>query len=148
MAEIPVGGDEDGRVSLENVSPYLRGSDGTKFDPVAVTRLGGTLPWDTQRDQTLCGESIVDDSGDMNVRMVMEGVMTASDLADLFALRFNNDAVDLNWAGRSATGIKNVTFDQLKFDRTDEDDVVDVDDNTEPLYSFQLQSKETEEGSS
>jgi len=124
--------------------PKLRDSEtGITFDPLVVTNLSGILPWDLERDKTLCGENIVDTDGDLNARMTIEGYCLLSQLGELFQLRNNSSEVRLLWSGAEETGISSVSFDQLRFDRTAEEDLGEAADQiTEPIFSFQLQSKE------
>lgn len=139
----PDSGGEPTTDSLAGISPYLSASEeNITFKPAIVTRFGGTLPWNTQRDQTLCGESIVNQNGDLNARITMEGFITLDQLGDLFALRNSSSEVKVRWEGVDATGINSVTFDQLKWDRRDEEDLADYNGQAAPQYSFQLQSKE------
>lgn len=114
------------------------------FVPLVVTRLGGTLPWNTNSTQLQCGTTVTDNSGDMNIRLVYECVCTHSQFKTLQEMRQEPAAVRL--VSQSYTG--KVTYDELKFDRVADSNgaVIAGDENTnEPIYTIQLQSKEDNE---
>ncbi len=117
---------------------------GREFDPIAVTRLGGTLPFETDSMQLQCGETITENGGDMNIRLVMECVCTYGELEKLQQMRSNPDNIKL--VSNSYTGP--ATFDELKFDRIPDANGAVVRGegvSNEPLYTVQLQSKEDSE---
>jgi len=115
-----------------------------EFTPNVVTRLGGTLPWDTQSTQLQCGETVTDANGDMNIRLVYHCVATQTEFETLLKMR--NAPQTIRLVSAAYTGP--VTFDELKFDRiTDENGTVVRGEglNEEPKYTIQLQSKEESE---
>lgn len=123
-------------------SRYVR----REFEPLVVTRLGGTLAWDTDSTQLQCGETVTDSNGDMNLRMVYHCICTQTQFAELQLMRQNPEAVKL--VSRAYTGP--ATFDELKFDRiADANGAIVRGEGTtrEPLYEIQLQSKEDESDS-
>lgn len=114
-----------------------------EVDPIAVTRLGGTLPWDTESMQLQCGETVTSSNGDHNVRLVMECVVKKSQFEKLNLMRNNPEEVKL--VSSAYTGP--VTFDELKFDRIpDANGAITPGDGEdwEPRFTIQLQSKETD----
>jgi hypothetical protein len=115
-----------------------------EFTPNVVTRLGGTLPWDTKSTQLQCGETVTDANGDMNFRLVYHCVATQTEFETLLEMR--NAPQTIRLVSAAYTGP--VTFDELKFDRvTDENGTVVRGEglNEEPKYTIQLQSKEESE---
>lgn len=115
-----------------------------EVEPLVVTRLGGTLPWDTESTQLQCGETVTDAGGDLNIRLVYHAIITHTDFKRLSRMRSNPTEVKL--VSRAYTGP--VTFDQLKFDRIpDANGAVTRDDGeiSDPLYEIQLQSKENDD---
>lgn len=115
-----------------------------EVDPIVVTRLGGTLPFDTDSKNLQCGETITRRNGDMNIRLVMEGVVTETQREKLIEMRSNPSSVKLI----SAAYTGRATFDQLSWDR-----IADANgaksrthgEIVEPLHTFQLQSKQNDE---
>jgi hypothetical protein len=119
-----------------NVDPVPR----IEFEPIAVTRLGGTLPWETNSTQLQCGTTVTDTNGDQNIRLVYHAVCTKTQFERLQRMRGNPQQVKLISPAYSGP----VTFDQLKFDRVTDANGVIVDGQyqDEPVYEIQLQSKE------
>lgn len=124
--------DIDGDDELETVR---------ELEPLVVTRLGGTLPFDTDSVQLQCGGTAVSGNSDKNTRLVMEAVITDTQRKKLWKMREHPDNIKLvsnGYTGRAP-------FDELKWDRIEDangavtpDGVID-----EPLYKIQLQSKES-----
>jgi hypothetical protein len=100
------------------------------------------LPWERDANQTACGQTIQRQNGDLDWRIVFRGVVTLSQLDSLRDLRSNSGEVETRTA---AFGVKIVTFDELRVTRADEESVGNVDGTVEPLYAFQLQTKELED---
>lgn len=114
-----------------------------EVEPIAVTRLGGTLPWDTDSMQLQCGRTVTSSNGDMNIRLVMECIVDQAQFKKIKLMRASPDEIKL--VGRAYTG--SVTFDELKFDRIpDANGSVKVKGGKdyEPRYKVMLQSKEDE----
>lgn len=111
-----------------------------EFEPIAVTRLGGTLPWETNSTQLQCGTTVTDTNGDQNIRLVYHAVCTKSQFERLQQMRSNPRQVKLISPAYSGP----VTFDQLKFDRVTDANgiIVDGQYRNEPVYEIQLQTKE------
>lgn len=155
------GGDADEDVGLDQLVPKLvqerevdvaatpaqgEVTERREFEPVVVTRLGGTLPWDTQSEQLQCGETVTDTTGDMNLRVVYHCVATHDQFKTLQTMRTNPEGITL--VSRAYTGP--VTFDELKFDRIPDANGAVLrgqGSTTEPLYEIQLQSKESDDDS-
>jgi len=117
--------------------------DRLEIDPISVTRLGGTLPWVTESMQLQCGETVVGNNGDNNLRLVMEMIITDSQFVTLQQMRNNSSVVKL--ISRSYTGP--VTFDEMKFERIPDSNgaiIEDVGETYEPQYKIHLQTKESE----
>jgi hypothetical protein len=135
-------GSTGGGVSTD-ISPKLK-QGSTELEPVATTRLGGTLPWDRDSVQLQCGETVSSTNGDLNLRLNMEAVVTKTQLEKLNSMRANPTNVFI--VSDAYTG--RVTFDEFKFDRvTDANSVTfpdRVSDDT-PMYTIQLQSKEEDD---
>jgi len=114
-----------------------------EFRPITVTRLGGTLPWQTDSIQLDCGETVTETNGDLNIRLVYECVCTKSQFEQLQQMRENPQAVRLV----SAVYNGPVSFDQLKFDRVPDANgaILRSGETNEPIYEVQLQSKERED---
>lgn len=119
----------------------IDGEQRVEFDPLAVTRLGGTLAFETEGMQLHCGETVTESNGDQNIRLNFECVATQGQFNDLQQMRSNPEQVKL--VSRAYSGP--ATFDQLKFDRVpDANGVVvpGVGTINDPVYTIQLQSKE------
>lgn len=137
----------------QQVSPKLtqtvRNDDGEvieqrEVEPIATTRLGGTLPWETESFQLQCGETVTSNNGDMNIRLAMEAVLTHTQFKKLSRMRAN--PADVILVSRAYDGP--VTFDEMKFERVPDDNggITAGDENgDEPRYTVQLQSKETDD---
>jgi hypothetical protein len=125
------------------VSPKLVQGE-RELEPIVVTRLGGTLPWDTDTAQLYGGDTLTDSSGDKSNRLVYKAVVTKTQFETLAAMR--QAATELRLVSAAYTGL--VTFDELKFDRiTDANGAIIKGSGStdEPLYEIQLQSKENNE---
>lgn len=131
--------------NLGYVEPALKAGD-VRFQPAVTTRISGTLPWNLERDQSLAGESYIAQNGDMNLRVVIEGICFKSQLDSLFELREQAEEVRVITDMTDAAGVTTVSFDQLKVDRKAENSrgsfTYQGREVTEPLFSFQIQSKE------
>jgi len=127
---------------LHDIVPKLVGDD-VEFEPDVVTRLGGTIPLDTQSKQLQCGETVVDNSGDFNARIVYRCEATHSEFKKLEWMLASPSQIKLVSPAYSGY----VTFDELTFDRITESNarVDQSGENTEPMYKIQLQSKEESE---
>lgn len=123
--------EEDGEIDIRR-----------EFNPLVVTRLGGTLAFETETTQLQCGETITDNNGDQNIRLVMGCVATHSQFKELQRMRSSPDTIKL--VSRAYTGP--ATFDEMKFDRVpDSNGSIDAEggESNEPHYTIQLQSKES-----
>lgn len=112
-----------------------------KIEPPVVTRFGGTLPFDTNSTQLQCGETVTDESGDMNNRLNMEMELTHTQFKKLISMRNSSNSLKLVSAGYSGKA----TFDQIKWDRKPDANGVVYPDGTnqrEAIYTVQLQTKE------
>ena len=115
-----------------------------ELEPLVVTRLGGTLPFDTDSRRLQCCESVTGNDGDQNIRLVMEMVISDSQRETLWDMR--DAAATVKLVSASYTGP--ATFDQVKWDRiadangayTRTQGAID-----EPMYKVQLQTKEDSE---
>lgn len=138
---------------LDKISPKLVqevDSDGDgeieirrEVEPLVVTRLGGTLPWDRDSMQLQCGETVSSAGGDENLRLVMEAVVTNSQRETLMDMREYPEELRLISAAYTGDAL----FDELKWDRiADANGAVTKTQGRvdEPLYEIQLQSKETQ----
>jgi len=134
----------------ENITPRLiqpatDDTDERLFDPLVVTRLGGTLPFDTNSVQLDCGETITTNSGDMSIRLVMHCVCPKSQFQTLQEMRQVGAEIRLVSDAYSGPA----TFDELKFDRIPDANGAVVrgstDNYDEPMYEVQLQSKEQDD---
>lgn len=113
-----------------------------EFRPKVVTRLGGTLPWDTDSVQLDCGKTVNTVSGDMNIRLVFHCVAPKSELEKLELMRAESSRIKLISPMYNGPA----SFDQMKIDRITDNNgtiVVGPDENhQEPMYEVQLQTKE------
>lgn len=112
-----------------------------QFSPLVVTRLGGTLPWDTQSKQLQCGQTVTETSGDMNIRLVYGCICTHQQFKTLQRMRTSPD--DIKLVSRAYSG--KASFDELRFDRIPDANGAVLrggKETTQPLYEIQLQSKE------
>jgi hypothetical protein len=128
----------------ERLDRAVREENTLEFEPIAVTRLGGTLPWERDQMQLQCGETIQETNGDQNIRLVYECYCTLTQFETLAEMRANPEAVEL--VAPSYTGP--VNFDELKYERVPEANggiVRGEGENDEPRYTVQLQSKEDSE---
>jgi len=116
-----------------------------EFQPKVVTRLGGTLPWDTDSVQLDCGKTITEVKGDQNIRLVFHCVAPKSELETLEVMRQETPRIKL--VSSMYTGP--ATFDQLKIDRIPDNNGTIVrgsdPNHSEPMYEVQLQTKEESE---
>ncbi|QGA82762.1 hypothetical protein [Halomicrobium sp. LC1Hm] len=140
---------DDDRAPLEqygDVEPELVGPDGTTIDIPVTTKIDGILPWNIERDQTASGQTIVNPNGDRNLRGTIEGIIFTTQLEQLANLRQQSATVKLVCPMTEVLGIPRFVPDRLQVTRkadagtgvyTYEGESVE-----EPLYTFQLQSKE------
>jgi len=136
--------DED-LAQLGEVRPTLKNPQtGNTAQPPVVTSVRGTLPLDTNTTQGTGGRTFVNTNGDMNVRMVLEGYLFRSDLKQLTSLIRTVDEVKVITEGY----VGRVNFDQFKWSREEGEQrgsyTFQGKTVTEPLYTFQLQSKEND----
>lgn len=123
-------------VDATNITPRIG-----DVEPIVV-EAEYQLPWQRTSNQTACGQTIQRQNGDFDWRIVFRGVVTLSQLDALRDLRTQSGAVQTRTA---AFRRKKVTFDELRVTRADQESVGSVDGITEPLYSFQLQTKELDD---
>lgn len=138
------GGSSGSGNQLNQVTPKLVGANGTEFTPDVVTRLSGALPWDTQSTQLQCGSTVVENNDDFNHRITFECVAKHSEFMALQSMRAEPGGVKLVSAPYSGT----VTFDELRWEQiADANGAVQNtgEQNTEPRYKIQLQSKEEDQ---
>lgn len=113
-----------------------------EFTPKVVTRLGGTLPWESNSVQLDCGDTITQVNGDMNIRIVFHCIAPRSEVEVLELMRQETPTIKL--VSSMFTGP--ATFDQLKIDRIPDNNGTIVrgadNDHNEPMYDVQLQTKE------
>ena len=135
-------GDES---SLRSITPKLV-QNGSTFQPKVVTRLGGTLPWNTESTNLQCGDTIVESDEDFNIRINMECVASHTEFVQLVDMRQQPERVRLISAAYTGP----VTFDELAFERVTDANgqVTPAGPDEEPLYNIQLQSKENSESNS
>jgi len=99
------------------------------------------LPWERQSNQTACGTTIQYNNGDLNWRVVIEGIITVNQLGRLNEIR-GNDSITvftLEW------GEIEIQPDSLVVTRSDDPDVGNINGKTQPWLSFQLQTKMDDE---
>jgi len=127
---------------VHEIVPRLIGDD-VEFKPDVVTRLGATIPLDTQTKQLQCGETVVDNNGHFNARINFECEATHTEFKKLKRMLTSPEEIKLISAAHSGY----VTFDELTYDRIPESNarVNESGENTEPMYKIQLQSKEESE---
>jgi len=99
------------------------------------------LPWNRQSNQTACGTTIQYQAGDLNWRIVIDGVLTIDQFRELESLR-GTESVEVRTA---EFGIIEITFDQLNVTRNDEPSEAEIDGEVKPLLEFQLQTKELDQ---
>ena len=112
-----------------------------ELEPLVVTRLDGTLPFDSDSATLQCGQNVTGNDGDQNIRLVMEMILTNSQRETLWDMRDASSSLKLV----SASYTSSVTFDELKWDRIA--DANGASSRThgeidEPMYEVMLQSKE------
>lgn len=142
----PDGWDQQVSPKLVQVEPVDGGGYATvrEVEPITVTRLGGTLPWETESTQLQCGATVTDSNGDRNQRLVMQATITHTQFQTIAEMR--QAPQDVRLVSRGYNGP--VTFDELKWDRIPDANgaiINDEGENNEPQYEIQLQSKEDEE---
>lgn len=121
-----------------------KGSVSPRIGPITpiTMRAEYQLPWNRKSNQTACGQTIQTPMGDLNWRVVIEGILTKPQLDELRNLRTRQSQVEVV---TEEFGMLNVGFDQLNITRvSDEEDMSGPDDYEGPLIQFQLQSKEDE----
>lgn len=138
---------ENEREKARGITPQITNGNIT-LDPVSVTKLDLTLPFEIDNYQTGCGRTIVDTQADYNVRVTMEGEIITPQLETIFKLRATPNQLRLTWAGQDATNIRDVSFDQIQITRRDEHDTIAYDGAEYPVWTFQIQSKEQSESDS
>lgn len=143
-----LGGEDPGWYKDQIVPKLVQETENGRreFEPIVVTRLGGTLPWETESRQLQCGETVTSNNGDMNIRLVYECVCTHTQFKKLQQMRSEPTAIKLVSAAYSNP----ITFDELKFDRIPDANggiIRGEGENNEPRYKIQLQSKESESNS-
>jgi len=148
LIDLGDGGDPD-PITLNElegaISPKLTQGD-LEIEPLAVTRLGGTLPWESETVQIDGGETLTGSDGDQVIQFVFKAVITKSQFETLAEMRARDTRLRL--ISSAYTGP--VSFDELKFDRIpDANGFVrqDGSNSEQPLYEIQLQSKEDEDDS-
>lgn len=135
----------DAANNVTEVIPKLIQEDsGLEFAPRVVTKLAGTLPFDTNSEQLQCGKTVTESDGDLNIQLNMEAVVPHSKLKTIHEMRQYDSQIELVSAAYSGAA----KFDQLKFDRLpDANGAMTVNGSVEePWYTVQLQSKEDDEG--
>jgi len=138
-----------GKVSPKLIQELDTDGDGEveirrEVDPIAVTRLGGTLPFDTDSEQLQCGETVTQRTGNENLRLILEAVITETQRNTLLKMRSDPQSVKLVSAAYSGR----VVFDELRWDRIADANGAETRTQgriIEPLYEIQLQSKENSE---
>lgn len=133
MVNIDSGG--GGRLGKESISPRIG-----DVEPITM-QARYQLPWNRKSNQTACGTTIQVPNGDLNWRIVIEGVISLEQFREINDMR-GEDTVEVVTA---AFGKKEIAFDQFDVERTDDEDVGDIDGKVGPLFSFQLQTKELED---
>jgi len=111
-----------------------------EIEPISM-KCDYQLPWDRQSNQTACGQTIQYNAGDLNWRIVINGVITISQLRKLDAMR-GSENVEIRTAEFGKTTIQ---FDQLNITRNEDPAAAEIDNKVQPLLEFQLQSKEKDE---
>lgn len=131
-------------------TPFTPGDD---YEPVSprigpieppVMRTEYQLPWNRKSNQTACGQTIQVQNGDLNWRVVIEGIMSLPQLNQLRSLRSEEEIEVVT----EEFGSMMVSFDQFNITRADDEDVAEINDVVGPLLSFQLQTKENNEENS
>lgn len=130
------------RFESEVVPKLVQPDTDLVYEPNVVTRLGGTLPFDTNSEQLQCGETVTDNNGDMNMRLNMVSIASKDDFAILQQMRSNGATIKLISVAYSGPA----TFDEMKFDRIPDANGSITIDGTErgPFYKVQLQTKEND----
>lgn len=111
------------------------------IEPVTM-RCDYQLPWNRKSNQTACGQTIQNQNGDYNWRIVIEGILTLPQLNELRRMRGEGKAEVVT----QEFGAMKVAFDQLNIERVSEEAVGEVEGYQGPIVNFQLQTKEDEEG--
>jgi hypothetical protein len=107
------------------------------IEPITM-RAEYQLPWNRQTNQTACGDTIQYQGGSKDWRVIIEGIMSKSQLDRLRQLR-DQPRVEVV---TEEFGRMDVAFDQLNVTRADEEDVGEINGELGPLLQFQLQTKE------
>ena len=130
------------------IEPTLKEIDGGKVvrtvQPVYVGDLEGTSSGNSEEHRDMCGNSRFEKMSDSRWRVTLSGVITRSQLNKLNKMRPADKDVKL---------ISNMPPSKVEFDRftvTQTDDLnygtfmIDGKEITEPLFKFQLQTKDDE----
>lgn len=119
------------------------GSGESAVEPI-VMQAEYQLPWQRESSQTACGQTIQNQNGDLGWRVVLEGIMSASDLIQLNALRDQEEVL----VTTEEFGQVPVAFDNLTVTRADDEKWGEIEGEHSPILQFQLQTKESsdEEG--
>jgi hypothetical protein len=99
--------------------------------------------FDTDSGQTDCGRTIRNVNGDKDARVVIEGVVNVEQARQLDDLRVQPNGVRVRDV---LYGEREVDFDTISFEQTDEESVGDVSGVTGPIFRFQVQSKQENQG--
>ena len=137
------GANTQGSIVPKLVQEDSSGSTIESFEPNVVTKLGGTLPWETDSAQLQCGKTVTSNNGDKNLRLNYVSVAPKSEFDSLVRMRQMDGTMKMVSAAYSGP----VTFDELKFERIpDSNGFITLEGSrNEPLYEIQLQSKEEDE---
>ncbi|MFC6990204.1 hypothetical protein ACFQJD_18620 [Haloplanus sp. GCM10025708] len=107
-----------------------------------MTRVGGTLPLNTDVAHGTGGRTYVSQTGDMGVTFTMEGYLFRPELKELTELVRSTEKVQIITDGYTGMAV----FDQFKWDRNDQEQrgnyTFQGTPVTEPLYTFQLMQRE------
>jgi len=125
------------------ITPVLK-TDERRVQPVYVADVEGTSSGNSEEHKDLCGNSHLEKIGDSRWRVTLNGVITRSQLNKLKKMQPASQEVKLISNGHTGP----VEFDRFTWTQTDDLNYgtffIDGEEITEPLFKFQLQTRDSE----
>lgn len=126
------------------ITPTLKSGD-YKVQPVYTEELEGTTSGNGEEHQDMCGTPYYEKLSDSNWRVTISGVVTLSQLNEL--KKMNPADQEVKVISNGHTG--HVEFDRFTWTQTSDLNYgvffIDGEEIKEPLFKFQLQTKQNEQ---
>jgi len=111
-----------------------------KVGPVTLERVDkikGALPWDINKDQSLCGDTYISDTNETVWVLTIEAKVSLSKFRRLLQEVDGASSVHITTAAKSGV----VALDTIQYERDDKADSVQTENGEEPLYRIQVQTQ-------